>query len=469
MNKKIELIGLENFPLVKAGDNIAQIIFKKLNENNISLQNGDILVIAQTIISKSIGRIRNLKKIKPGKKAIEIYNRITPIGKKINIPIKSPELIQAILDESEAILKTEHVIIVETKHGFVCANAGIDKSNIEGENNISLLPENPDEEANKICSSLKKLTGKDLAIIISDSFGRPFRVGAIGVALGISGINPILDKRGVKDLFGYELQSTIVGQVDNLASAAQLVMGEADEGLPVVIIRDYKFDLVKNTSISAILRDKNLDLFRKRASEEYFVDLLKSRRSYKLEFSSEVIDKKMIEECIDIARWAPSAHNGQFWRYIILEKSKLREDLIIKMNEKLRTDLLNDGKSKTFIKSKILSTKNRFLKAPYLILLCLDKPNFEKYPDPDRNQNEFIMQIQSVSASATYFLLALESKGLAACWYCAPLFAKRIVKEVLNLPESYYPVAFFTAGYSITPPPSPKRKRLEDIIYNLNQ
>ncbi len=469
MNKKIELIGLKNFPLIKAGDNIAEIIFKKLNENKISLQNGDILVVAQTIISKSNGRIRDLKKIKPSKKAIEIYKRITPIGKKVHVPVKSPELIQAILDESEAILKTEHVLIVETKHGFVCANAGIDKSNVEGENIITLLPENPDEEANKIRSSLKKLTGKDLAIIISDSFGRPFRVGAIGVALGISGINPILDKRGEKDLFGYELQSTIIGQVDNLASAAQLVMGEADEGLPVVIIRDYPFDLAEKTSISEILRDKNLDLFREKASKENFFDLLKSRRSYKLEFSSDFVDKKIIEECIDIARWAPSAHNGQFWRYIILEKSKLREDLIIKMNEKLRNDLLNDGKSKTFIQNKILRTRNQFLKAPYLILLCLDKPEFEKYPNIDRNQNEFIMQIQSVSSSATYLLLALESKGFAACWYCAPLFAKNIVKELLNLPESYYPIAFFTVGYSTKTPSVPKRKRLEDIIYNLNQ
>jgi coenzyme F420-0:L-glutamate ligase/coenzyme F420-1:gamma-L-glutamate ligase len=469
MNKKIELIGLENFPLVKAGDNIAQIIFKNLNKNNISLKNGDILVIAQTIVSKSIGRIRDLRRIKPSKRAIEIYNRITTKGKKVHIPIKSPELVQAILDESEAILKAEHVLIVETNHGFVCANAGIDKSNIEGENNISLLPENPDEEANKIRSSLKKLTGKDLAIIISDSFGRPFRVGAIGIALGISGINPILDKKGEKDLFGYELQSTIVGQADNLASAAQLVMGEADEGLPIVIIRGYEFDLVEKTSISAILREKNLDLFREKASEEYFVDLLKSRRSYKLEFSSEDIDIKLIEECIDIARWAPSAHNGQFWRYIILEKSTLREDLIIKMNEKLRKDLLKDGKSKSFIKRKIQSTKNQFLKAPYLILLCLDKPNFEKYSDPDRNQNEFIMEVQSVSASATYLLLTLESKGLAACWYCAPLFTRHIVKDMLNLPESYYPIAFFTTGYSTKTPPIPKRKRLEDIIFNLNQ
>ncbi|MFX1588856.1 MAG: nitroreductase family protein [Promethearchaeota archaeon] len=212
-----------------------------------------------------------------------------------------------------------------------------------------------------------------------------------------------------------------------------------------------------------------MDLFRERASEDYFVDLLKSRRSYKLEFSLEDVDKKLIEECIDIARWAPSAHNGQFWRYIIMEKSKLREDLITKMNDKLRRDLLNDGKSNIFIKNKIASTKNQFLKVPYLILLCLDKPNFKKYPDPERNQNEFIMQIQSVSASAMYLLLALETKGLAASWYCAPLFARYTVKKVLNLPESYYPLAFFTVGYSTRIPPVPKRKRLEDIIYNINQ
>ncbi|MFX1494852.1 MAG: nitroreductase family protein [Promethearchaeota archaeon] len=199
------------------------------------------------------------------------------------------------------------------------------------------------------------------------------------------------------------------------------------------------------------------------------MDLLKSRRSYKLEFSLEDVDIKLIEECIDIARWAPSAHNGQFWRYIILEKSKLREHLISKMNEKFRKDLSKDGKSKSFIKNKIRSTKNQFLKAPYLILLCLDKPNFERYSDLDRNQNEFFMEVQSVSASATYLLLALESKGLAACWYCAPLFTRQIVKNMLNLPESYYPIAFFTAGYSIKTPPIPKRKRLEDIIYNLNQ
>jgi len=467
MNHKIELIGLKDIPLIKEGDNIAKIVVEKLIDNNISLQNEDIIVIAQIIISKSIRRVRDLRKIKPSKKALEIYDKILPKEKQFHIPIKEPELIQAILEESREILRTEHVLIVETNQGFICANAGIDKSNVEGETSIALLPEDPDKEANKIRNSLKRLTGKDVAIIISDSFGRPFRIGAVGVALGISGIDPILDKRGSYDLFGYELQSTIIGQVDNLASAAQLIMGEADEGLPIVIVRGYKFELVDKMSISDILRNKSLDLFRVNYLNNYFTNILKSRRSYKSKFSSEQVDRKIIEDCINTARWAPSAHNGQCWRYIILERDKLREKLINKMNEKLEADLINDGKTETYITKKVEKTKVNFLEAPYLVLLCLDRNNLEKYSDEERNQNEFIMGIQSVSASAIYFLLCLESNNLAACWYCAPLFAGHIIKKVLNLPNSYHPLAFFTVGCPTRKMPIPERKPLDDIIYKV--
>jgi len=328
MKNKIDLIGLKGIPLIQPGDDISQIILEALKSNKLNLEDGDILIIAQTIISKSNGRIRNLKSIIPSKRAIEIYEIITPNAKSKGIPIKSPELIQAILEESNEILKKEHVLITETRHGFVCANAGVDQSNVKGEYNITLLPQNPDNDANEIRKALKKNTKKNVAIIISDSFGRPFRVGAVGVALGISGINAVLDKRGSKDLFGYELQSTNVAQVDNLASAAQLVMGEADEGLPVVIIRGYKFDFQGKTSIKPILREKSSDLFRRSLSEK-LSEILKNRRSYKLKFDSREVDLKNIENCIELAGWAPSAHNGQFWRYIILQKGKVRNDLIV--------------------------------------------------------------------------------------------------------------------------------------------
>ena len=467
MKNKIEIIGLRGIPLIQPGDDIPQIILESLKTNDTNLEEGDIIIIAQTIISKSNGRIRDLRYITPSKRAIEIYERISPKAEIYQVPIKSPELIQAILEESEDILKAEHILLTETKSGFVCANAGIDKSNVEGESKVTLLPENPDDDANKIRESLKKLTNKNVAVIISDSFGRPFRVGAVGVALGVSGIEAILDKRGSRDLYGYELKSTIIAQVDNLASSAQLIMGETDEGIPVVIIKGYKFNYSENTSIKSILRKKEIDLFRKKSFEND-LDFLKNRRSYKLSFDLKDVDKKIIEKCIDVSRWAPSAHNGQFWRYIILEKGRVRTELIDSMNRKLRTDLTEDGKSEHFIQQKILKTKQNFLDAPFLILLCLDTKDLELYSDEERTNNEYILGIQSISASAVYLLLALHSENLAACWYCAPLFSKELIKKGLKLPDSYEPMAFFTIGYPIKKVDPPPRKTLKEILYKLD-
>ncbi|MFX0034927.1 MAG: coenzyme F420-0:L-glutamate ligase [Candidatus Hermodarchaeota archaeon] len=464
MKNEIKIIGLKGIPLIKKGDNIPEIIISALDRNRLLLEDGDIIVIAQTIISKSNGRIRNLNVIEPTERALQLYRSINPKMVVNALPEKNPQLIQAILDESRDIIKEEHVLITETKHGFICANAGIDKSNVEGEGIVSLLPENPDNDAEKIRICLKNKTKKEIAIIISDSFGRAFRLGAIGTAIGVSGINPILDLRGKKDLFGYELKTTIVGQVDSLAAAAQLVMGESDEGIPIVLIRGYNFELNEKSTIKSILRNKEIDLFL--ANEESIVKkVLKNRRSYKTRFATKSVEKKIIEECIELARWAPSAHNGQFWRYIILKRDKLRESLIDRMNEKLRFDLLKDGKSKEFIRSKVEKSRNNFLEAPILILLCLNISDFNEYSDDERAEKEFLMGVQSISSSATYLLISFEMKKLAACWYCAPLFAESIIKECLNLPESYIPMAFFTVGYPIESIKPPNRKNLQEVIF----
>jgi coenzyme F420-0:L-glutamate ligase/coenzyme F420-1:gamma-L-glutamate ligase len=464
---EIRIYGLKGIPIIKKGDIISEIIINALMHNNIIPQEGDIIVIAQSIISKSNGRTQNLNEIIPSEKAIEICESLKKKAKIHGLPEKSPELIQLILDESKQLIRKEHVLISETKHGFICADAGIDKSNTEGEQTVSLLPEKPDQDAERIRKELKRQTKKDMAIIISDSFGRPFRLGAIGNAIGVSGINPILDVRGKKDLYGYELQSTIIGQVDSLAAAAQLVMGESDEGIPIVLIRGYNFEFNDKTRIKSILRRKEDDLFIS-IEEKTFSNILKNRRSYKLGYRKEEIKKDIIEECIEIARWAPSAHNSQHWKYIIFERDKIRENLIEKMNKQLISDLEKDGKSKDFITSKVEKSRRNFLNAPILILLCLDISDLEKYTDPERSQNEFILGIQSISSSATYLLLAFEMKKLAACWYCAPLFAKDIVKDYLKLPESYIPMAFFTVGYPIKPIQAPKRKNLKEIIFELN-
>jgi len=467
MTKKIKLFGLKNIPSINKGDDIAQIICNSCKKEDFNLRDGDIILIAQTIITKSLGRIKDLSEISPSKKAYDIYNKVKPLANAKNIPIKTPELIQVILDESKKILKAEHVIITETKQGFICANAGIDKSNIKGETKIGLLPKNSDLEAQKIRKKIQEITGKKIAVIITDSFGRPFRIGSVGVALGVAGIRPIKDQKGKKDLYGHTLQSTIIGQIDNLASSAQLLMGEANEGLPIVIIRGYKFEHDENVNISSIVRELETDLFRENIQYS-FEKLLKNRRSYKLKYSKRKVDRKIIEKCIDIARWAPSAHNAQPWRYIILERGLLREKLINKMNKKYKSDLKTDGKTKSQIKKKIEKTRTQFLDSPILILLCLDKDELEKYPDKERNKNEYILGVQGVSASATYLLICFEIMGLSTCWYCAPLFAKKIVREVLNLPKNIEPIAFFTVGYGIKSKiKAPIRKNLKDIIFEI--
>lgn len=462
---RIELIGLRNIPLIKEGDDISQYIIDAANESEISLKDGDILLIAQIIISKSLGLIKRLGNINASEKANRIYEKLKKKAEENNLPQKEPELIQAILDESKKIIKSEHVLITETKHGFICADAGIDKSNVGVSDLISFLPKNPDKEAEKIRKTLENKINKQIAVIITDSFGRPFRVGSVGVAIGISGISALLDKRGYKDLYNKELKSTIIGQVDNLACAAQLIMGESNEGFPVVLIRGYDVDIIEDVSINSILREKEKDIFRK-TDERIINEILKSRRSYKLSFQDRSVSFDIIKHCIDIARWAPSAHNGQFWRYIILKKGS-RKKLIDKMNQKLRKDLEKDNRSPQFIEKKIKKTRKSFLKAPILILLCLDRSDLEKYPDEKRTYNEYLLGVQSISASAIYFLLAAESKGLAASWYCAPLFAKEIVKKVLNLPQKFDPMAFFAMGYPKEIQKTPKRKSLDNIIYKI--
>lgn len=253
---EIKLIGLEGIPLVHAGDNIAQIIKDSILNMNYDLKDGDIILIAETLISKAEGNIIDLNEIEVSKKAYEIAE----------ICKKDPKIVQVILDNSTEIVEIgPNFIICETKHGFVCANAAIDESNIE-DGLATPIPENPDESALKIRRYLEEEFGKDLAVIVTDTQGRAFRIGAIGTAIGCSGINPLWVRIGEKDLYGRELETTEIATADELASAASLIMGQADEGLPVVLIRGFgSFDTLRNVdaTIDDIKMPKEFDVFRK--------------------------------------------------------------------------------------------------------------------------------------------------------------------------------------------------------------
>jgi coenzyme F420-0:L-glutamate ligase/coenzyme F420-1:gamma-L-glutamate ligase len=231
------------------------IILESLKHAQVNLCDGDIVVIAQKIVSKAEGRIINLEHIKPSAKSLAIAKEND----------KDARIVELILNESKEVLRLFNgILIVETKQGFICANAGIDQSNVQdGYNNALLLPVDADRSANKIRNSLRKKTGgKDVAVVITDTFGRPFREGQTNVAIGIAGIEPIKSYIGTTDMYGKKLKVTEIAVADEIASAAELSMGKLDR-VPIVIIRGYKYQKAdEKSSISKIIRSKEKDLFR---------------------------------------------------------------------------------------------------------------------------------------------------------------------------------------------------------------
>jgi coenzyme F420-0:L-glutamate ligase/coenzyme F420-1:gamma-L-glutamate ligase len=249
----IQIIGIEGLPIIKAGDNLAELICNAAKKQGTSIQNGDIIVVTHVVVSRAEGSVVNLDEIEPSEFAKCIAKQYE----------KDPSLVEVVLRESKGIVRMrDGILITESKHGFVCANSGVDKSNVPGERNVALPPKNPDDSAEKIRKEIKRLTSCDVAVLISDTHGRALREGEINVAIGGAGIKPIRDRRGEKDLFGYTLRVKQTAIADELTSAAELVIGQADEGIPVAIIRGYKYPKSDSASATELIRPKEKDLFR---------------------------------------------------------------------------------------------------------------------------------------------------------------------------------------------------------------
>ena len=253
----LSLTPLQNIPLIRQNDNLADILLKSLQETKVEPQNDDIIVIAQKIVSKAEGRMRNLADVVPSGRALELAEKTQ----------KDARVVELMLQESNEVLRTRvGAIIVEHRLGFVCANAGIDHSNVAGLGNekeewVLLLPENPDESSRRIREEIRQKTGIKIGVMIIDSHGRAWRNGTIGICIGLSGIPAVMDERGWKDLFGYTLQVTVVGVADELAAAASLMMGQAAEGIPAVHVRGFPYPLDEG-SLKELIRPKEQDMFR---------------------------------------------------------------------------------------------------------------------------------------------------------------------------------------------------------------
>lgn len=247
----IQIIGVRKIPLVKRGDDVADLIVEAAKAEGIGMSNRDILVVAQKIVSKAEGGVVDLKQVRPSARADEIAKTSG----------KDPRHVETILKETAKIvrLKGPHVI-VQTRQGFICANAGVDKSNVEDSDSVVVLPVDPDKSARKIRERIRQLTGADVGVIISDTFGRAWRIGQVNVAIGVDGLRAVMDYRGSKDMFGYVLNVTQVAVADELASAAELVMKKS-EGIPVAIIRGLDYAQGAGSGRD-LIRPEEEDLFR---------------------------------------------------------------------------------------------------------------------------------------------------------------------------------------------------------------
>ena len=251
--KTVRVIAVENLPLIIKGDSIGELVYYAAKKQKTPIQEKDVIVITHVAVSKAEGNIVNLDEISPSERANNIAKQTG----------KEPALVEVILRETKEIVRLgNNSLITETKSGIVCANAGVDKSNIEGERNLALLPRDPDASAQRIRHEIRRLSGCDVAVIVSDTHGRPLRMGEINVAIGLAGIKPIRDRRGEKDLFGYVLRVKQTAVADELASAAELVIGQTNEGIPAAIIRGYDYLPEENPSVRTLTRPKEKDLFR---------------------------------------------------------------------------------------------------------------------------------------------------------------------------------------------------------------
>ena len=249
--KRLELIGLEGIGEVGAGDSVARLICEACTRQGLELADHDVVVIAQKIVSKAEGRMVRLETVTASARARELARELD----------KEPELVEVILNESRKVIRSGgRALIVETHHGFVCANAGVDQSNV-GLRQVALLPQDPDRSAREIRLELASQTGKRPAVIISDSFGRAWRLGTVDVAVGVAGMSAIKDERGKDDRYGYRLKAAVAAIADEFAAAAELVMGKRD-GVPVVIVRGYDIEIKEDGSAQELLRPQQEDLFR---------------------------------------------------------------------------------------------------------------------------------------------------------------------------------------------------------------
>lgn len=422
---RFEVYGVAGLPEIRPGQDLAEVIA----EAGPDLRPGDIVVVTSKIVSKAEGRIE------PGESRTAAIER---------------ETVRVVARRGET-------VIAQTRHGLVMAAAGVDASNTE-RGTVLLLPADPDASARRIRRGLRDRLGVDVGVLVSDTFGRPWREGLVDVAIGAAGVRPLEDHRGRTDAYGNPLVATVTALADEIAAAAELVKPKT-AGVPVAVVRglDRWVTPEDGPGARALVRPADQDMFRYGSADVVF-----ARRTIR-EFTGEPIDPAAVRRAVAAAIAAPAPHHTTPWRFVLLESARARTELLDAMREAWIADLRADGLAEEAIARRV-RRGDVLRNAPYLAVPCLVMAGAHRYPDARRATAEREMFVVAAGAGVQNFLVQLAVEGLGSAWVSSTMFCRDVVRKVLGLPDDWDPMGAVAIGHAAAPPRARPPRRADDFI-----